>query len=64
MFSFAVFTFLCMSFVCNFQEDIAKLLRFESSLLAPGEKTTLEDYCSRMKAGARNIYYLSSPRYD
>ena len=45
------------------QEDIAKLLRFESSKLAKGEMTSLEEYGTRMKAGARNIFYLSAPRY-
>lgn len=43
------------------RESISRLLRFESSLLPPGERTTLDDYCSRMKAGARNIFYLSTP---
>lgn len=43
------------------RENISKLLRFESSHLPPGETTTLDDYSSRMKAGARNIYYLSTP---
>jgi TNF receptor-associated protein 1 len=43
------------------REEIAKLMRFESSKLAPGEKTSLEEYVSRMKAGARNIYYFAAP---
>ncbi|XP_053398776.1 heat shock protein 75 kDa, mitochondrial-like [Mercenaria mercenaria] len=43
------------------REGIAKLLRFESSKLPAGEKTSIEDYCSRMKAGKRNIFYLSAP---
>ena len=43
------------------REEICKLLRFESSKFAPGEMVSLTDYTSRMKAGARNIYYLSSP---
>lgn len=43
------------------REEIAKLLRFESSKLAPGERTNLDEYASRMKAGSRNIYYLSAP---
>jgi len=43
------------------REEIAKLLRFESSKLAPGERTNLDDYVSRMKAGSRNVYYLSAP---
>ncbi|XP_063046289.1 heat shock protein 75 kDa, mitochondrial [Engraulis encrasicolus] len=43
------------------KEDIAKLLRFESSEMAPGQTTTLMEYSSRMKAGTRNIYYLCAP---
>lgn len=43
------------------QEDIAKLLRFESSALPAGERTNLMEYSSRMKAGTRNIYYLCAP---
>lgn len=44
-----------------YQEDIAKLLRFESSGLPAGQQTSLMDYASRMKAGTRNIYYLCVP---
>lgn len=43
------------------QEDIAKLLRFESSALPAGQQTNLQEYASRMKAGTRNIYYLCAP---
>lgn len=43
------------------QEDIAKLLRFESSALPVGQQTNLMEYSSRMKAGTRNIYYLCAP---
>ncbi|XP_052796760.1 heat shock protein 75 kDa, mitochondrial-like [Mya arenaria] len=43
------------------RENISRLLRFESSKLPAGERTSLEDYCSRMKAGKRNIYYLAAP---
>lgn len=39
-------------------------MRFESSKLEPGEKTSLDEYASRMKAGSRNIFYLSAPRYS
>lgn len=46
------------------REEIAKLLRFESSKCEPGEKTSLADYSSRMKAGSRVIYYLSAPSRD
>lgn len=43
------------------QEDIGKLLRFESSALPAGQQTNLKEYGSRMKAGTRNIYYLCAP---
>ncbi|KAL2298774.1 hypothetical protein Nmel_014372 [Mimus melanotis] len=43
------------------QEDIAKLLRYESSALPVGQLTSLTEYSSRMKAGSRNIYYLCAP---
>lgn len=43
------------------REDIAKLLRFESSALPAGEVTSLPEYASRMKAGERNIFFLSAP---
>ncbi|XP_069005213.1 heat shock protein 75 kDa, mitochondrial [Embiotoca jacksoni] len=43
------------------KEDIAKLLRFESSALPAGQQTNLTEYGSRMKPGTRNIYYLCSP---
>lgn len=43
------------------QEDIAKLLRYESSALPAGQQTNLLEYASRMKAGTRNIYYLCAP---
>ncbi|NWS75336.1 TRAP1 protein, partial [Crotophaga sulcirostris] len=43
------------------KEDIAKLLRYESSALPAGQLTSLADYASRMKAGSRNIYYLCAP---
>lgn len=43
------------------KEDIAKLLRYESSTLPAGQLTSLLDYASRMQAGTRNIYYLCAP---
>ncbi|XP_004373261.1 heat shock protein 75 kDa, mitochondrial isoform X1 [Trichechus manatus latirostris] len=43
------------------KEDIAKLLRYESSALPAGQLTSLMDYANRMKAGTRNIYYLCAP---
>uniref|UniRef100_A0ABM5EZG0 Heat shock protein 75 kDa, mitochondrial n=1 Tax=Pogona vitticeps TaxID=103695 RepID=A0ABM5EZG0_9SAUR len=43
------------------KEDIAKLLRYESSALPAGQLTSLPEYASRMPAGSRSIYYLSAP---
>lgn len=43
------------------REDIARLLRFETSAQPAGEWTSLPDYASRMKAGERNIFFLSAP---
>ncbi|XP_075420475.1 heat shock protein 75 kDa, mitochondrial [Tenrec ecaudatus] len=43
------------------KEDIAKLLRYESSALPAGQMTSLVDYGGRMQAGTRNIYYLCAP---
>uniref|UniRef100_A0A8D2I616 TNF receptor associated protein 1 n=1 Tax=Urocitellus parryii TaxID=9999 RepID=A0A8D2I616_UROPR len=43
------------------KEDIAKLLRYESSALPAGQLTSLSDYASRMQAGTRSIYYLCAP---
>ncbi|XP_038618711.1 heat shock protein 75 kDa, mitochondrial [Tachyglossus aculeatus] len=43
------------------KEDIAKLLRYESSALPAGQLTSLAEYAGRMQAGTRNIYYLCAP---
>ncbi|KAJ6656002.1 hypothetical protein lerEdw1_004587 [Lerista edwardsae] len=43
------------------KEDIAKLLRYESSALPAGQLTSLPEYASRMPAGSRHIYYLCAP---
>ncbi|CDW57190.1 heat shock protein 75 kDa, mitochondrial [Trichuris trichiura] len=42
------------------KENVAKLLLFESSNQRPGIKISLRDYCDRMQAGQREIYYLNS----
>ena len=39
-------------------EKLGKLLRYESSLLKPGELTGLDAYVSRMKAEGKEIYYM------
>lgn len=43
------------------KEDIAKLLRFESSKKTVGEKVSLMEYGERMSPGQRDIYYLAAP---
>ncbi|XP_072941705.1 heat shock protein 75 kDa, mitochondrial [Epargyreus clarus] len=43
------------------KEEIAKLLRFESSKLEIGVKTSLADYSTRQKEDQRSIYYLAAP---
>lgn len=43
------------------RNEIAKLLRFESSAAGPGELVPLTDYAARMKAGQDKIYYLNGP---
>jgi len=43
------------------KEEIAKLLRFESSQTAPGETITIPEYAANMKAGQRDVYYLAAP---
>jgi TNF receptor-associated protein 1 len=40
------------------RESLAKLLRFESSMTEPGEKTGLEEYLTRAKDEQDQIYYL------
>ncbi|XP_023216809.1 heat shock protein 75 kDa, mitochondrial-like [Centruroides sculpturatus] len=43
------------------KEEIAKLMQFESSLKPADELVTLPEYCSRMKEGQQDIYYLAAP---
>ena len=50
---------ICTDF--GLKEDIAKLLRFESSALDKGQYTSLDDYISRMKPEQKQIYYLCAP---
>lgn len=45
----------------EYQAELAKLLRFESSATEAGKMTSLEDYVSRMKDGQKEIYYISGP---
>eukprot|EP01124_Arcella_intermedia_P028903 TRINITY_DN598_c0_g1_i1.p1 TRINITY_DN598_c0_g1~~TRINITY_DN598_c0_g1_i1.p1 ORF type:complete len:746 (+),score=191.04 TRINITY_DN598_c0_g1_i1:56-2293(+) len=50
---------ICTDYV--HKEDIAKLLRMESSATSPGELTSLAAYVSRMPKTQKDIYYLISP---
>lgn len=43
------------------KEEISKLLRFECSSLPAGETISIPEYCAKMKAGQRDIYYLCAP---
>ncbi|CAN5295141.1 molecular chaperone HtpG [soil metagenome] len=41
------------------KEEIAKLLRFETSMTEKGRKTGLSDYIARMKEDQKAIYYIN-----
>ncbi|XP_026746998.1 heat shock protein 75 kDa, mitochondrial [Trichoplusia ni] len=43
------------------KEEIAKLLRFESSKLPSGQRTSLSEYISRQKEDQKTVYYLAAP---
>lgn len=40
------------------------MLRFETSALAEGETTSLDDYIKRAKEGQKKIYYLTGANYN
>lgn len=44
-----------------FQEELGKLLRFESSATEAGKTTSLAEYVGRMGAGQNEIYYINGP---
>lgn len=50
-------------YFCVFQEEIAKLLRFESSHKDNDVRVGLEDYISRITGDHKTIFYLSAPRW-
>lgn len=43
------------------KEEIAKLLRFDSSEVVDGNRVSLPEYCNRLKEGQKDIYYLAAP---
>lgn len=43
------------------RDALAKLLRYETSALPPGETTSLSDYAQRMNPDQKEIYYLFAP---
>lgn len=43
------------------KEEIAKLLRFESSKSEPGQRISLPEYCNRVGEEQKEIYYLAAP---
>nr|CAD7460806.1 unnamed protein product [Timema tahoe] len=43
------------------KEEIAKLLRFESSRCSPGERVSLPQYISRLAEGQKDVFYLAAP---
>jgi molecular chaperone HtpG len=43
------------------RDDLAKLLRFESSRSEEGKLISLDDYVGRMKEGQDDIYYINGP---
>ena len=46
------------------QEQLAGLLRFESSMTDPGKKTSFAEYLDRAKDEQDTIYYLTGPSRD
>lgn len=46
------------------REEIAKLLRFESSKSEPGKAVSLAEYVERMKEDQKDIYYINGPNRD
>ncbi|KAL9651841.1 hypothetical protein ABK040_000189 [Willaertia magna] len=47
-----------------YKDEASKLLLYESSTLGKGERTTLEEYVSRMKEDQKTIYYLIAPNRE
>ena len=45
----------------EYQKELAKLLRFESSATEDSAMTSLQEYVDRMKEGQEEIYYINGP---
>lgn len=45
------------------KEEIAKLIKFESSAKPAQELVSLPEYINRMQPAQKDIYYLAAPRY-
>lgn len=45
----------------TYRDDLAKLLRFESSRSEPGKLISLTDYLGRMKENQKEIYFINGP---
>jgi molecular chaperone HtpG len=45
----------------EFRDELAKLLRFESSVSKEGEMISLAEYVKRMQEGQEEIYYINGP---
>ncbi len=45
----------------EFQKELAKLLRFESSAAEPETMIALDEYVERMQEGQEEIYYINGP---
>ena len=61
------FNYFLKEGICHdykFQDQIAKLLMFESSASAEGELCTLDEYISRCTPEEKNIYYLVAPNRE
>jgi len=48
----------------EYQKEIGKLLRFESSKSEPGKLISLSDYVLRMQPDQKEIYYINGPSRD